>query len=192
MAETNPEPRKVVLFSGHMIDAPGRESRAFRPTRSRSPPAPSPRRSRTSISGRATGASAAARAAATFCSRRPPSRAPLGSSSTFPSTSRNFWKSRSTSPTTTGAPAISRRKRAPCCTCCRSSADRRQPARTPTNATIAGCWRPPRASVRTRSISSASGTASAATDRAASQHMMEEVQKAGGRAHWLDTRKLWD
>ena len=23
------------------------------------------------------------------------------------------------------------------------------------------------------------------------QHMMEEVQKAGGRAHWLDTRKLW-
>jgi len=24
------------------------------------------------------------------------------------------------------------------------------------------------------------------------QHMMEEVQKAGGRAHWLDTRKLWD
>jgi hypothetical protein len=24
------------------------------------------------------------------------------------------------------------------------------------------------------------------------QHMMEEVQKAGGRAHWLDTRKLSD
>jgi hypothetical protein len=24
------------------------------------------------------------------------------------------------------------------------------------------------------------------------QHMMEEVQKAGGRSHWLDTRKLWD
>jgi hypothetical protein len=24
------------------------------------------------------------------------------------------------------------------------------------------------------------------------QHMMEEVQKAGGRAHWLDTRNLWD
>jgi hypothetical protein len=24
------------------------------------------------------------------------------------------------------------------------------------------------------------------------QHMMREVQKAGGRAHWLDTRKLWD
>ncbi len=23
------------------------------------------------------------------------------------------------------------------------------------------------------------------------QHMMEEVEKAGGRAHWLDTRKLW-
>ena len=23
------------------------------------------------------------------------------------------------------------------------------------------------------------------------QHMMEEIQKAGGRAHWLDTRKLW-
>jgi len=23
------------------------------------------------------------------------------------------------------------------------------------------------------------------------QHMMEAVQKAGGRAHWLDTRKLW-
>jgi hypothetical protein len=23
------------------------------------------------------------------------------------------------------------------------------------------------------------------------QHMMEEVQNAGGRAHWLDTRKLW-
>ncbi len=24
------------------------------------------------------------------------------------------------------------------------------------------------------------------------QHMMEAVQKAGGRAHWLDIRKLWD
>ena len=23
------------------------------------------------------------------------------------------------------------------------------------------------------------------------QHMTEEVEKAGGRAHWLDTRKLW-
>ena len=23
------------------------------------------------------------------------------------------------------------------------------------------------------------------------QHMMEEVEKAGGRAHWLDTRTLW-
>jgi hypothetical protein len=23
------------------------------------------------------------------------------------------------------------------------------------------------------------------------QHMMEQVEKAGGRAHWLDTRKLW-
>jgi len=23
------------------------------------------------------------------------------------------------------------------------------------------------------------------------QHMMEEVRKKGGRAHWLDTRKLW-
>jgi hypothetical protein len=23
------------------------------------------------------------------------------------------------------------------------------------------------------------------------QHMMEEVQRAGGRAHWLDTKKLW-
>ena len=23
------------------------------------------------------------------------------------------------------------------------------------------------------------------------RHMMEEVQKKGGRAHWLDTRKLW-
>ena len=50
-------PRKAALFSGHMIDAPGRaRRRAFRRTRSRSPPAPSPRRSPTSISGRAISA----------------------------------------------------------------------------------------------------------------------------------------
>ncbi len=34
MPETNPEPpRKVVLFSGHMIDAPGREKPRFPPDR---------------------------------------------------------------------------------------------------------------------------------------------------------------
>jgi hypothetical protein len=34
MAESNPEPpRKVVLFSGHMIDAPGREKPRFPPDR---------------------------------------------------------------------------------------------------------------------------------------------------------------
>jgi hypothetical protein len=31
MADTSPEPRKVVLFSGHMIDAPGREKPRFPP-----------------------------------------------------------------------------------------------------------------------------------------------------------------
>jgi hypothetical protein len=56
MAETTSEPpRKVALFSGHMIDAPGRKTPGFRRTRSRSPITPSPPRSRTSTSNQAAG-----------------------------------------------------------------------------------------------------------------------------------------
>jgi len=158
MAKTTDEPpRKVVLFSGHMIDAPGREKPRFPPDKEPIAASAIGRRSPTSASTRPISASAAALAAEIFCSRRRRSPDPPGSRSTSPSTRRRFSRSRSTSPTATGARVFSRRRREPRSTFNPANWVRRQQAKTPTSATIVGCSTPPRASARTRSTSSAFG-----------------------------------
>jgi hypothetical protein len=114
MPDTSPEPpRKVALFSGHMIDAPGREKPRF-------PPDKEPIAARAIAKalsdlevGPRTLRSAAAPAAAISCSPRRPSPAARVLSSTFLSTSRLFLKSPSISPTAIGAPDISRPRRPP-------------------------------------------------------------------------------
>jgi hypothetical protein len=170
MAKTTDEPpRKVVLFSGHMIDAPGREKPRFPPDKE--PIAASAIAAALAdlgvgpadlgvgpadlcICGGACGGDLLFSEAALARSARLALLIPFDEASF-----------RSTSPT--GARVFSRRRREPRSTFNPANWVRRQQAKTPTSATIVGCSTPPRASARTRSTSSAFGTARAATGRAA-------------------------
>ena len=140
MPETNPEPpRKVVLFSGHMIDAPGREKPRFPPDREPIAAAAIAAAladlglgpNDLAICGGACGGdllfAEAARARGARLELYIPFEEP------------RFSRSRSISPGATGAGAISRRRRAPRFMSRPASLARRKRARTRTSATTAGC-----------------------------------------------------
>ena len=157
-------PRRVVLFSGHMIDAPGREKPRFPPDREPIAAVPSLPRLRISASGPMILPFAVARAVAISCSRKPRARAAPGLSSTFRSKSRRSLKVGRVRRPRLARP-VSPPKHAPTCVLRPASLAQRKRARTRTSATTAGCWAPPCGSARTRLTSFASGTARAATGR---------------------------
>ena len=192
MSETNPEaPRKVILFSGHMIDAQGRKTPRFPPDKE---PIAAQRHSGGARRARrraATFASAAARAAAIFCSPRPPSRATPGWSSIFRSTRSRFLNNRSASPATTGAPGIFAAKARADLHVLPDELGPVRRARTPTSATIAGCWTPRGASAPDKVDFLCLWNGEGGDGPGGTRHMMEEVAEAGGRTHVLETTKLW-
>ena len=168
MAESNPDgPRKVVLFSGHMIDAPGREKPRFPPDKE--PVAAQAIAGALSdlhvgpddlcICGGACGGdllfAEAALARSALLEIYIPFEEP-----TFLEKSVDFansdWRARFLAP----------RRAARCISHCANSVRCRR-VRIHTSATIAGCWTRRCASARTKSTLSACGTARAATDRGA-------------------------
>ncbi len=193
MSETNPEaPRKVILFSGHMIDAPGTQDApvsagqgadrserhrggARRARRRASRPLHLRRRLRRRSSVRRSRARAFRPARALYSVRR----------------GRRFLKNRSTSPAMTGAPGSSPRRRARSCTFCPSSLGPSPKGEDPYERN--NRWM---LDVRKRLgpdkvdfvclWNGEGGDGPGGT-----RHMMEEVAEAGGRTHVLETTNLW-
>ena len=122
MAEPNDwTPRKVVLFSGHMIDAPGREKPRFPPDKEHRRKRDRSRARRGSTSGRATFAICGGACGGDLLfAEAALARSARGSNSISRWTRRRFSRNRSISPAATGAPGSLRRRRKRRCTCCRS------------------------------------------------------------------------
>ena len=194
------QPRQVLLFSGHMIDAPGREpSRASRPTRNRSP------RSKIAAGARRSSApvprisrSARPRPAATCCSSRPASKRGVRCQVLLPFPEPEFIE-RSILPSAggdAGASATTPMKAklagpdadAHHARRARSAAEGRRSVRA--LQPLAALHRARRAA-STRCASSACGTAAAATGPGGTAHMYNEVKRRTGRVTWIDTRTAW-
>jgi hypothetical protein len=192
MAELNPEPRKVALFSGHMIDAPGREKPRFPPDKE--PVAASAIWSALAdldvgprdlcICGGACGGDLLFAEAALKRSARLELHIPFDEEA-FLQKSVDFadadWRARfgavrarailhilplERGPTPEGKDPYERNNLWMLEAACRFGPDK---------VDFVCLW------------NGESGDGPGGT-----RHMMEEVQKAGGRAHWLDTTKLWD
>ena len=193
MAETNPKPpRKVVLFSGHMIDAPGREKPRF-------PPDKEPVAAQAiagaladlhvgpddlCICGGACGGdllfAEAALARSALLEIYIPFEEPISS------------KSRSISPIGTGARDISPPRRASALHVAPRELGPLQEGEDPYERDNrwmldAGA----RASARTRSTLVCLWNGEGGDGPGGAQHMMEEVRNRGAARIWLDTTKLW-
>ena len=189
MAEAESEiPRKVALFSGHMIDGSDRKTPRFPP--GREPIAalqPSPRRWPISTSVRTISPSAAARAAAAIsCLRTPRWRGLRASKSDIPFEEPQFlansvgfadgFADRAVDSPFRGREGAQGLSISP-----RANSARRLRVRIPTGATISGCSKPPRVSAQKSSTSSVCGMGRAATDAGGTSDMWDKVKERGGR-----------
>ena len=203
MGEPNDwSPRKAVLFSGHMIDAPGREKPRFPPDKE--PVAAraiasaladldiEPRRSRTSTSGLAISQSAAARAAAIFCSQKRalargarlelyiPFEEP-----TFLEKSVDFaggdWRARFFAAKARGVLHVAPRELGP-------PQEGEDPYERNNRWMMDAALRFGADRVDFVCLWNGEG----GDGPGGTKHMMEEVRSKGGRTTWLDTTKLWD
>ena len=185
-------PRRVALFSGHMIDAPGRKTPRFPPDKEAVAAsaiagaldelglaAGRPCDLRRACGGDLLFAEAALARAASLELYIPFDEA------TFLKESVDFagadWRAR----------YFAAKARATLHVMPDELGPDRAKAQTLTSATISGCSTPRRGSARKRPRSSVLWNGERGDGPGGAKHMMDIVQEKGGRAIWLDTRKLW-